>query len=312
MCNTWKKHIDNPELKKSEFKLKDMELLLKNSELKHLKNVSLSGGEPFLRKDIVEIARLIHDYHSHVTFLSPSNCFLTKKVVQKAKEIARFADLTICVSMDGIGDLHDKIRRVPNGFQKLMKTVKELHEAGISLTWSFTIMPENQYELEKVFKFSEPFADSFSCRPMGEGFYFGTKGKHDKLDVEALSGQLKKINDPKNPMNFFIHGVRKFLGGKRMLQCGAGYFSCLITPQFDVFPCTHCPAEWKFGNLKESGYSMEKILDSETAKGVRREFVDKCKSCINEIEYPATYVTQHSKMVLWNLFNRGSNIETEK
>ena len=54
MCDVWKRKP------KDEFTLDDLEKFLEKNIFPQLNNVSISGGEPALRKDIVELVKLIH------------------------------------------------------------------------------------------------------------------------------------------------------------------------------------------------------------------------------------------------------------
>ena len=48
------------------------------------------------------------------------------------------------------------------------------------------------------------------------------------------------------------------------------------------------------------GFNLEKLLDTKKAKEVRRK-VDRCKHCINDMEFCPTYSMQQFKVAMWLL-----------
>ena len=77
--------------------------------------IDVTGGEVFLRKDIVEIADIILQsckdlYHLHI----PTNSIVTQLTVDKIKQILNLSPkpnkFTITLSIDGPPELHDRVR----------------------------------------------------------------------------------------------------------------------------------------------------------------------------------------------------------
>jgi MoaA/NifB/PqqE/SkfB family radical SAM enzyme len=282
MCDIWKR---NP---KDEFTLNDLEKFLKKNIFPKLNNVSISGGEPALRKDIVELVKLFNSYYE-VGFILQSNCFATKRVVDVAKKISKFADLTVCCSLDGIGETHEKIRGVPDAYNKVMKTMEMLYKNKINFLVSMTIQPENQHQIKDVYSIANKFGKSFWCRPAGSGHFF-SKGNKNELDVNLIIKQFKEINYAGHN---WLKMVELYLKkGEFPYNCTAGFNSFVITPNFDVFPCSHCPLSWKLGNLKEEGYDIEKLIS-------RNDKSKTCHACINEIAHPIIIPKWRSK--LWTI-----------
>jgi MoaA/NifB/PqqE/SkfB family radical SAM enzyme len=86
----------------------------------------LSGGEPFLRKELAEIIELFYRNNCvrHVNL--PTNGLLPRKVEQIiGRVLARCPELTLDLnfSLDGLANTHDAIRGVPNNFEKTLATL---------------------------------------------------------------------------------------------------------------------------------------------------------------------------------------------
>ncbi len=90
------------------------------------KDVTLSGGEPLLRKDWPELAGRINQHKMKLSMIT--NGLETKS---QADAIAAAGFFSIGFSVDGPANVHDKIRNVPNGFIKLIQGAKALVERDV-------------------------------------------------------------------------------------------------------------------------------------------------------------------------------------
>lgn len=288
MCDVWKKPGQN------DFTLSELEKFLSKSSLPNIAQFSLSGGEPFLRKDIVEIAKVIHKYHSNVEYFIATNCIATDTIVAKAKRIADITKTTLCISMDGIEEsTHDTIRG-EGVYKKMIKTIGKVSKIPqLNLSWSFTIQPLNYNQILDVYKYSKPFTSRnpgktaiFCARPASAGAYFKNIGKalilNEQQKREAIS-QLEKISKNMGNGGWINYVISFMKTGKKPIPCGAGKYSCIITADFEVYPCSHCPESWSYGNLREHDYSLQSLMDTPKARDIARK-VSTCQKCANEIE----------------------------
>jgi Fe-coproporphyrin III synthase len=86
----------------------------------------LSGGEPFLRKELAEIIELFYRNNGVRQVNLPTNGLLPQKVEKVvAQVLERCPELTLDLnfSLDGLANTHDAIRGVPNNFQKTLATI---------------------------------------------------------------------------------------------------------------------------------------------------------------------------------------------
>jgi Fe-coproporphyrin III synthase len=114
-----------------------------------------SGGETFMRKELVEIVRLFHRQNGVATINLPTNGILRRTIVEKTAAIlAENPTLTVNVgfSLDGLAATHDRVRAVPGCFHKAIASIKavtELREQFPNLTVfvNSVILHENYAEL---------------------------------------------------------------------------------------------------------------------------------------------------------------------
>lgn len=91
----------------------------------------ISGGEPFLRKELAEIIELFYNNNGVRQVNLPTNGLLPGKVETVITYLLeRCPELTIDLnfSLDGLANTHDAIRGVPNNFRKTLDTM-DLAEA---------------------------------------------------------------------------------------------------------------------------------------------------------------------------------------
>jgi MoaA/NifB/PqqE/SkfB family radical SAM enzyme len=114
-----------------------------------------SGGETFMRKELVEIVGLFHRQNGVTTINLPTNGLLQQAIVDKTSTIlADNPGLTVNVgfSLDGLADTHDRVRGVPGCFRKAIASINAvaaLRERFPNLTVfvNSVILHENYTEL---------------------------------------------------------------------------------------------------------------------------------------------------------------------
>jgi MoaA/NifB/PqqE/SkfB family radical SAM enzyme len=110
----------------------------------------LSGGEPFLRDELAEIVAMFYQNNDvrHVTL--PTNALMPERIRSTTELIcsmAKEATLNLALSIDGLGEEHDRMRGCPGNFDKLLKTwelVAPLRDKLPNLSVKFHTVLSNQ------------------------------------------------------------------------------------------------------------------------------------------------------------------------
>ena len=90
-----------------------------------LVQLSLTGGETFIRKEFPEIAGILIDATDARWVTIPTNASLTNKMVNFLEEILpRFPDtyFRLTFSIEGVGADHDNLRSMPGSYKKIQKS----------------------------------------------------------------------------------------------------------------------------------------------------------------------------------------------
>ena len=103
----------------------------------------LSGGEPLLRADILDIARRAKAMRFYVG-LSSNGTLIDAPM---AARLAQVGFDYVGISLDGKRDTHDRFRRKAGAFDASMGAVRHCHDAGIRVGLRTTLTQHNAAEL---------------------------------------------------------------------------------------------------------------------------------------------------------------------
>ena len=102
MCDSWRK--PSPE------ELTTAEIAAIFEQLPPLDMVRLTGGEPFVRPDLLDIARLVRQHLVPLVLHVTTNGFLTRRIVEFCEQRPRDLPLNLLVSLDGTEARHNEVR----------------------------------------------------------------------------------------------------------------------------------------------------------------------------------------------------------
>lgn len=284
---------------------KDNELSLEeinkiSSSFGHIKALTISGGEPFLRDDLKDIVAIFYKNNKLQYVSFHTNAFLGKKVVQTISDILKnLKDLTVivCVSIDGIGELHDQIRGVPKGFDKMCQTVEELEKIkrtfnNLYLISSTIYSQTTQESFQKTIDF---IRQNFKTVKPAPCFIRGEvrSNKEKKIDINYYKDFLKQSHNNidrsikpfsfmalKETLDWMTHEIvlKNYLNATQTIPCQAGRKLVVIYENGDVYPCELFSE--RFGNVRDVDYDIKKILFSEKGKSIKKKiYCDKACHC---------------------------------
>lgn len=111
----------------------------------------ISGGEPLVRPDVLDLAELTMSLGVRVTF-STNGTLIDKK---KAERIAKIGVAYVGISIDGSEERHDRFRGKTGAFREAIRGIRNCRDAGIRVGVRFTVTKDNLGELDSVFKVVE-------------------------------------------------------------------------------------------------------------------------------------------------------------
>ncbi|MDD5773564.1 MAG: radical SAM protein [bacterium] len=299
-CFYWKRQFTAPDLS-----LEEIEKISKT--MNKLSFLLLTGGEPFLRDDIGEIAKIFYHNNDARIIAMPTNGFLGDSIIKNAKNILKNcpeAALNINFSLDSLGKDHDEIRGMDGLFEKAVENIRRLKELRntnnkLNIGVITTISTMNQHRLPEIYDFVtrdlgiESWAPFLvrgkprdpECKNVDIKYY---EDLNKILEKEVKTGSFKdfrnrlilsRFNSAKNLVrrNLTARVVRE---KRSFCPCYAGLLNGVIFENGDVYPCELL--DKKFGNLRENGYDFNKIWFSPKADEIR-EYIKKSQCfCTHE------------------------------
>lgn len=309
MCNIWKRYIENPKMAQEELEIKEIHQIFKG--FGKLVWISLTGGEPFLRDDLVDIVQFARDNCRIKMINITTNGFNSKHIEDRTRSIAEVnVPLTFLnVSLDGPAEIHNCVRGIKSAYDDAVKTLELLRAlsneySNLLIGFEYTITPFNAGQLELfVNKLNEAGLDWLVKDLTVTVYHHGNL--YDNLDLnlrqqfDKNSFEFKALKDVNSGLGFthsssplelikkaYLKNARKYvLNGFAPLRCVALRNSLFLDPYGNVYPCIIL--EHKIGNFRNYQYDIHRLLKSENALKVKRE-VDVCRKCWTPCEaYPA-------------------------
>jgi len=269
-CNIYKKKSDN-------LSLDEYRRIFKN--IGHSPYwVTISGGEPFLRPDIVDICKIIYEYSKPKIINIPTNGILVDKITSGVEEIAKScpdSQIIVNLSVDAIEKNHDEIRQVPGNYKKVMQVFQNLKKLdycnlniGIHTVISkfnvneFSSIATTLMSLEPDSYITEIAENRIELDTMDEDItpsLLAYRSAIDFLIHRIKNGKFKGMNKITQAFRIeYYNLVKKILRDKtQVIPCYSGIASVQISPDGDVWSC--CIKAQSLGNLRKNGYNFKKI-----------------------------------------------------
>jgi MoaA/NifB/PqqE/SkfB family radical SAM enzyme len=298
-CNIWK--YDKALALREEITLEELERNLFSAEaLKDVLNIGITGGEPFLRRDIVELCNAMFRHFPHAHIGVVTNSIRYERVVDAAKRIAAAnpgREFSIAISLDGYADTHDRVRGVPGNFERILKAVALLKEEAPSVLvgFSHTVTPDSMQDSLRCYELSRELGIGFMYRLAHDAPYLRNEGdeiwspetlQRVRPIVEELNRRMlhdqgagAKLGNTSYAQVAFYHQMMDYMENpRRTCECYSGTHSFLLAHDGTVHPCVTLPDA--MGNVREQHF--DDIWYSAQAERVRQPIAEwKCHCWTN-------------------------------
>jgi len=261
--------------------------------------VDLTGGEPWLRKDFVDICETVITRCPNLLLLHfPTNGYLTDKIVAGTREIVRMRPerLIVTVSTDGDEAMNDEIRGIEGGWRRQIETFRQLREIpGVQVVLGMTLSAKNVDHFPTAFaaakrEIPDLRHEDFHVNVIHESqHYLGNTdlSLRDRVSPSDLADAAEQYmhlrGRPWNPVAYleraYLTRVRRYLeSGKTPMPCHALNASCFIDSWGNVFPCTIY--DRKIGSLRDVDYDLATLWNRPETAALQREILaGECPQC---------------------------------
>ena len=289
-CFYWKNLNRRDDLSKEE-------IFALSRSLGRIETLNLSGGEPFLRPEFGEICRQFIRHNKVRQIYVPTNGYFTDRTVAQITDTLRDKDLDLFVaeiSLDGLGEFHNKFRGSPGSFDKAMATYDALaklqeSDARLRIHSISTATDVNMDEIRRLTSYL--FA---RCPKMDHHNLALIRGDRKNPSLQGpnleqyrqlyeyvrrqwASREEGRYGSVVEPMLQWAKS-RTAAAQKQVVPCRAGVLNAVVYSNGDVSVCEfHAP----LGNLRER--SFPEIWHSPEAETLRKSIAAKACYCTNEV-----------------------------
>jgi len=279
-----------------------------SSSLGPLLWLAFSGGEVFLRDDLVEIARTFYRNNRPAIMLFPTNGLLPGSIRERIETIVASCPKSVValkLSLDGLGDAHDTFRRTPGSFEKTLQTYRAVAELAdrypnFELGVNTVFCSENQESMDGIIEYVRqlPGVRTHTISLVRGSLEEKQYGHVDQKKYLAAIRKLEQnMKEGKSPVYRFEGGRikaaqdilqrrlihRTIAEQARLIPCYAGRLNLVLEEGGEVFPCE--VRKESFGNVRDYGYDLRKVVRSEKAAAVNASIKNRECYCTHECYY---------------------------
>lgn len=267
--------------------------------------LAFSGGEVFMRRDIVEISRVFYDNNKPVYMLYPTNG-LTPEIIYRAMreilEICRNSVVIVKLSIDDIHERNDILRNTPGHFARTLRTYELLSrlkpkydnfELGVNTVFCALNQDNMQNIIDFVSELEYVGAHTISLirGDLKYPHYKNVDLNKYRYYTEVLA---KRLRQAKSPRYGFAGGRIKLAQDilqrrlihqtqseqRRIIPCFAGRANVVLTENGGVYACESFSHE--FGNVRDHDYNINAVMETDTAKSALEKIGNACCYCSHE------------------------------
>jgi MoaA/NifB/PqqE/SkfB family radical SAM enzyme len=263
----------------------------------NLAALSLTGGEPFLRKDYTDIVRCFLRYSELKSLTTVTNGVKLERILPKLEPVLQEKpelNVFITVSLDGSEQAHNIIRQKENAFSRSISTIRELRElrakyprfaVGVNSTYIGT----NFSDLMRLYDVLEEVKPHYVTLNIMRGVDW--KDRPGGLSTD----EYRQLNERKNALMSRLDHQRTFLQkvlrakdavmteliaetynqNASMNACYGGQLIGVLKDNGEVFPCEQLSTP--LGNVRENDHDFMRVWQSDVAQ--RERAMIKARQC---------------------------------
>ena len=301
------------------FSLKNIQKLARS--LPKLLALSITGGEPFLRRDLSKIVKIFTESGYLKSINIVSNGYQTKQICEGIKNILKEnqkIDIFLSISLDGDNQVHNTIRKKKDAYIRALNTINELSKLSkknkrLSIGINSTYIGSNYLSIKNLYQELSKVKLNYVSLNLVRGLTWQDRPKD--IDIKEYrelcrlkEGLMKNNNTKSSFMNSLMKSKGKlmtriiantFEKDLSINDCYAGSLFGVIKDNGDVFACEQL--EKPLGNLTKVDFDLKKIWFSETAEKQRvsinnhechctYECVSSCNIFFNPSHYPSLLI----------------------
>jgi radical SAM protein with 4Fe4S-binding SPASM domain len=239
--------------------------------------LTISGGEPLLRRDCFEIIEFARELKFNVKL--KTNALLIRE--QHARRLRETGVEQVQVSIySHKPEVHDAITRLPGSLSRSLAGIRLMRAVGLKVTFANVLMKSNARDYPGVQALAAETGSHYTLDPTiapmldGDSSVVALRLPPEELRAvfrdQRLVGNVEDFCAPPPPID---DGIREGI------PCSAGHTSCYISPWGDLYPCVQFPL--RCGNLRQHSFSEIWAGSAQLGelRSIRAKHLSTCSSC---------------------------------
>jgi sulfatase maturation enzyme AslB (radical SAM superfamily) len=305
MCNNWKRGN-----RKEDMTLAEIDRVMDDPFWHAVENLNISGGEPTTRNDLPEMVELFQKHLPRLRKIGINTTGLTPhRAIPMLTRIVEFCAaknilISIRVSLDGIGDVHDQVRTVKNGFDKASKTIAAMQalaktHANFSFGIASTIFARNLTDAENILAWARTkdldvvfnmlrFTDAMLHNKELEAT-IGFQAREEQYMRKFFLDRVQEESVLSGQAFMYLHYADMIANGyHRTMPCPFQRQGLLLNPNGDLH---YCENSQKLGNvLDESAEAL--YFRAENLKHREQIKNETCPTCLSPCQVNVSAMKQ--------------------
>lgn len=335
-CNIGNVYLDNPKIAKNNLSLEEIEKVFRSLGRIYFFNVS--GGEPFMRKDLAEIIRLACIHLQPRLIHIPTNALAPKFIDKTTRAILAYMDqhcpssvpISIKPSIDGVGAMHDYVRGVEGNFRMLEETIDVLlairrENPRLHVDLGTVISNLNIHHLDDIENWVHARGiESYRHEIAEQRAEFHNLGDpitpppdvYERLTrrfIEKIIRNIKKKafltrTTEAVRVTYYELAVQILKQRKQVTPCYGGISNIHMNYDGEIWPCCVLGGSQALGRVREWNYDIQALLRSDPARQARKYIADGNCACplANQWLNNVLLTPRHIVKALYTLFFRFS------
>ncbi|MDB3916497.1 radical SAM protein [Alphaproteobacteria bacterium] len=317
MCDVWQMDTSG------EMDINEFKQVLTDPIFSQVKSVGINGGEPTLVLNISQYAQALCKL-PRLRYLSIiTHGFNTERALRsiaQIKKVCEEADVKfhVSVSLDGVGEVHNKVRNVPDVFEKTLATILAIKRDISSYCDTFdvacTVVKSNIHELPDLEAFSDlhdlpiKYRLGISNKRIGsdkliDQFSVVSDQQYKMSAVEFFHWQTIKASSLTEKFKYYaIFDWLQSTQPSRLLGCVWKDQGITLGPRGDLYYCA--VASDCLGSLREAS-GIELYADPKNLRHRKDIVSNSCDQCIHDYGGPIT-ILSYLKFIKFLVKNRFS------
>jgi sulfatase maturation enzyme AslB (radical SAM superfamily) len=294
MCNNWKWGD-----RKSDMTLAQLEPVMDSPFWGAVENLNISGGEPTTRLDLPEMVEMFQRHLPRLRKIGINTTGLTPaRAIPMLTRIVKFCAehellISIRVSLDGIGDVHDQVRAVKNGFDRASKTIEAMQalaaeHPNFSFGIASTIFAKNLEDAENILAWARTkhldvvfnmlrFTDAM-LHNGGLKESIGFQEREESFMRRFFLDRVKEESVLSGQAFMYLHYADMIANGyHRTMPCPFQSQGLLLNPNGDLH---YCENSQKIGNVLDTP-AETLYYDAENLKHRQHIKDEICPTCLS-------------------------------